>query len=230
MTARSRLFECSSRPHFVGHSSGGCGYYGYSNHEAEIRCWRPRTSTTRYAKRAASLAEDGKCLIRTPRRRSFRSISKKRSSRSPGSMPRIMRTQFFSSSQRRAARTRTGIGATGTIGITGGIIGTEITLAKPPPSQGPNGQLRIRALQTRLARRAARGQHCVRRKDKRMKNPWLKKNPLMSMWLSSTNAGAGRARRIASAEISKQQSDLSKHIVRFWTGAWQSAVKPKRRR
>jgi hypothetical protein len=63
-----------------------------------------------------------------------------------------------------------------------------------------------------------------------MANPWLKKNPLMSMLLSSTNAAAERARSIVSAEASKQQSELTKQTVRFWTRAWQSAIKPKRHR
>jgi hypothetical protein len=66
--------------------------------------------------------------------------------------------------------------------------------------------------------------------NKRMANPWLKKNPLMSMWLSSANAAAGRARSIASAETSKQQAELTKQTVRFWTRAWQSAAKPRRHR
>ena len=63
-----------------------------------------------------------------------------------------------------------------------------------------------------------------------MKNPWLKKNPLMSMWLSGANAIAGRARSIASAETRKQQAALSKETARFWTGGWRSVVKPKRHR
>jgi len=63
-----------------------------------------------------------------------------------------------------------------------------------------------------------------------LKNPWLKKNPLMSMWLSGANAAAGRARSVASAETGKQQAELRKQTVRFWIGAWQSAVKSRRRR
>src|SRR5208283_1624728 len=63
-----------------------------------------------------------------------------------------------------------------------------------------------------------------------MANPWLKKNPLMSIWLSAANAAAGRARSAASAEASKQQAALTKQTVRFWTGAWQAALKPRRRR
>ena len=63
-----------------------------------------------------------------------------------------------------------------------------------------------------------------------MANPWLKKNRLMSMWLSSANAAAGRARSIASVETRKRQAELTKQTVRFWTDAWQSAIKPKRHR
>jgi hypothetical protein len=125
---------------------------------------------------------------------------------------------------------RTGIGITGTIGtigITGGVIGTEIT-GPTRVVPGPDGQVRIRAPTHDMI---ASSLSCARSaRDKRMKNPWMKKNPLMSMWLSSANAAAGRARRKASAEIGKQQAELSKQTVRFWIGAWQSAVKPKRRR
>jgi hypothetical protein len=64
----------------------------------------------------------------------------------------------------------------------------------------------------------------------RMANPWLKKNPLMSMWLSAANAAAGRARSAAAAEARRQQAALTKQTIRFWTRAWQAAVKPRRRR
>jgi hypothetical protein len=63
-----------------------------------------------------------------------------------------------------------------------------------------------------------------------MANRWLKKNPLMSMWLSAANTAAGRARSAASAEARKQQTALTKQTVRFWTGGWLAAVKPRRRR
>ena len=66
--------------------------------------------------------------------------------------------------------------------------------------------------------------------EQRMANPWLKKNPLMSMWLSSANAAAGRPRSIASAETRKRQAELTKQTVRFWTDDWRSAIKPKRHR
>jgi len=63
-----------------------------------------------------------------------------------------------------------------------------------------------------------------------MANPWFKKNPLMSMWLSSSNAALGRARRIVSAEMGKQRSALTKQAVGFWTRPWLPSAKPKRRR
>jgi hypothetical protein len=34
-----------------------------------------------------------------------------------------------------------------------------------------------------------------------MNNPWIKKNPFMSMWLSGANAAIGSARGRATAEI-----------------------------
>jgi hypothetical protein len=63
--------------------------------------------------------------------------------------------------------------------------------------------------------------------SKVMPNPWLKKNPLMSMWLSSAHAAAGRTQSMVAAEASKQQAKLTKQAVRFWTDAW---GRPKRRR
>ena len=71
-----------------------------------------------------------------------------------------------------------------------------------------------------------------------MANPWTKKNPLMSLWLSGANALAGKARSAArgagKAEASRQQTSLTKQAARFWGSAWVAATKPsskpKRRR
>jgi hypothetical protein len=49
-----------------------------------------------------------------------------------------------------------------------------------------------------------------------MPNPWMKKNPFMSMWLSGANSVAGRARVQATAAITK-------HVAQFWFGAWSGA-------
>lgn len=37
-----------------------------------------------------------------------------------------------------------------------------------------------------------------------MANPWLKKNPFMSMWLSAANRAAGTVRSQATAEVKRQ--------------------------
>lgn len=64
-----------------------------------------------------------------------------------------------------------------------------------------------------------------------MSNPWTKKNPLMSMWLSAANKVMGSARGQASAavkrEVAASQSELRKQVQQFWTG---SAQKRRRRR
>jgi hypothetical protein len=60
-------------------------------------------------------------------------------------------------------------------------------------------------------------------------NPWTKKNPLMSMWLSGANKVADQARGHARSEANKQAAALTQQAVRFWTGAWSAAAKPKRR-
>lgn len=63
-----------------------------------------------------------------------------------------------------------------------------------------------------------------------MTNPWLKKNPFMSMWLSGANALAGKARSAGAAQAGRQKANLSKQAVRFWSDAWLAAIKPRRRR
>jgi hypothetical protein len=63
-----------------------------------------------------------------------------------------------------------------------------------------------------------------------MANPWTKKNPFLSMWLSGANALASRARGQAKAEARKQQAAFTKQATRFWMDAWRSAIKPGRRR
>ncbi len=63
-----------------------------------------------------------------------------------------------------------------------------------------------------------------------MANPWSKKNPFMSLWLSGANALAGRGRSAAAAAIARQQSMAFKQSARAWSEAWLAATKPKRRR
>lgn len=62
-----------------------------------------------------------------------------------------------------------------------------------------------------------------------MTNPWTKKNPLMSMWLSGANKAAGQARGHVKAEASKQTVALTQQAVRFWTSAWSATAKSTRK-
>jgi len=70
-----------------------------------------------------------------------------------------------------------------------------------------------------------------------MSNPWLKKNPFMSMWLSAANRMAGtlrgqataQAKRQISAAVTKATSDNLKALAGE-TAPAQPKAKPKRRR
>lgn len=69
-----------------------------------------------------------------------------------------------------------------------------------------------------------------------MKNPWTKKNPLLSMWLSGANAVAGSARGIATAAAKREAAAIrrrsARQITDFWTDAMtlQPTSKKKKRR
>jgi len=67
-----------------------------------------------------------------------------------------------------------------------------------------------------------------------MSNPWTKKNPLMSIWLSSANRamGAGRAQVTSAAkrQIAATQAEAAQQIVDFWSGKTAKAPAKKRRR
>ena len=63
-----------------------------------------------------------------------------------------------------------------------------------------------------------------------MANPWTKKNPFLSMWLSGANAAAGQARAAGAAEAGRQQARLIEQAAQFWTDAWFGAAKPKPKR
>lgn len=59
-----------------------------------------------------------------------------------------------------------------------------------------------------------------------MKNPWLKKNPLLSIWLSGANAVAGSARSRATAEAKRQARAAVTNSVKQATGFWTDALTP----
>lgn len=70
-----------------------------------------------------------------------------------------------------------------------------------------------------------------------MKNPWLKKNPFLSMWLSGANAVAGTVRSRITAEAKRQAATMAnqanKEVIDFWSKALSPtppAKKRKRRR
>lgn len=66
-----------------------------------------------------------------------------------------------------------------------------------------------------------------------MKNPWTKKNPLLSMWLSGANAVAGAARARGTAAVKREaRSEMTKgmkQVTDFWTGALLPAAPKKKR-
>jgi hypothetical protein len=71
-----------------------------------------------------------------------------------------------------------------------------------------------------------------------MANPWLKKNPFMSMWLSGAHSVANSARGQVAAAAKRQTNaavtQATHDMFSLWTGALASAAKPppkmKRRR
>jgi hypothetical protein len=67
-----------------------------------------------------------------------------------------------------------------------------------------------------------------------MKNPWTKKNPFMSMWLSGANAVIGSARSRATAASKRQANALitesTRQMLDLWTSALPTSPKPKRKR
>ena len=56
-----------------------------------------------------------------------------------------------------------------------------------------------------------------------MANPWLKKNPAMSLFLSGANAWAGAARGLWTREARRRQANAAsagaKQVASFWTAA-----------
>lgn len=67
-----------------------------------------------------------------------------------------------------------------------------------------------------------------------MKNPWNKKNPLLSMWLSGANAVVGSARGRATAaarrQVATMQTEGARQILRFWSGAMTPPTPHKKRK
>ena len=67
-----------------------------------------------------------------------------------------------------------------------------------------------------------------------MKNPWIKRNPLMSMWLSAANTVAGSARSRLTAASKRQAATMmtrgAAQVADFWTKVLVSPAGVKKRR
>jgi hypothetical protein len=57
-----------------------------------------------------------------------------------------------------------------------------------------------------------------------MPNPWLKKNPFMSMWLSTANRVAGSIRGQATAQVRRQAKAAVTETTNETMKAWSAAV------
>ena len=67
-----------------------------------------------------------------------------------------------------------------------------------------------------------------------MANPWLKKNPFMSMWLSGANSVANSARGHIAAEAKRQSTAAvnaaARDVFAVWADAMTGASATKRRK
>lgn len=67
-----------------------------------------------------------------------------------------------------------------------------------------------------------------------MKNPWTKKNPYLSMWLSGANAIGGAARSRIQSEARRQVStataDMNRQVTDFWMQALTGKPAPRKRK
>jgi len=67
-----------------------------------------------------------------------------------------------------------------------------------------------------------------------MSNPWLKKSPFMSMWLSAANTAANTARGHVAASAKRQSNaaitQATNEVVSFWSSALGASPKPRPKR
>lgn len=59
-----------------------------------------------------------------------------------------------------------------------------------------------------------------------MANPWLKKNPFMSLWLSAANRAAGSIRGQATAEANRQVKAAAQQMQTDAIKAWAAPATP----
>lgn len=58
-----------------------------------------------------------------------------------------------------------------------------------------------------------------------MANPWLKKNPFMSMWLSAANSVAGKARGQATAQAKRAGRTATTQMTNSMLDLWTAPLK-----
>ena len=63
-----------------------------------------------------------------------------------------------------------------------------------------------------------------------MSNPWLKKNPFMSMWMSGANSIAGSMRGHAKRQAATAATHATNEIANFWAKALTPPHPPKKKR
>ena len=67
-----------------------------------------------------------------------------------------------------------------------------------------------------------------------MANPWLKKNPFMSIWLSGANSMANSVRGRIAAEARRQSATAitkaTNDMFNLWTGGMAATTTPKRKK
>lgn len=61
------------------------------------------------------------------------------------------------------------------------------------------------------------------------KNPWLKKNPMLSLWLSGANAIMGSARGHAMTSARRQSQAMMAEGTRQWLNFWSGGLAGKTR-
>lgn len=67
-----------------------------------------------------------------------------------------------------------------------------------------------------------------------MSNPWLKKNPFMSMWLSAANSAAGAARGRATSQAKRATrtatTKATSDLFSLWTAPLTAGTKQRKKR
>lgn len=77
-----------------------------------------------------------------------------------------------------------------------------------------------------------------RKRGIELKNPWLKKNPFLSVWLSAANSTMSRARGYGTAAVRREVNKAAttaatagtKQAINFWASVLTPPKAPRRKR